>query len=151
MTLPTTPRGTAKVLAGRGVKIHYIYYWSDLFHDPEVEGRQVPVRYDPLNSGTAFAFVKDQWVQCHSEYYAVFQGHSEREMMLATQELRQDGDTSTHRSAISLQKRLAISFNPSKSRNSYSLSGFATCRPERHAQNRTPQVNHRWSTVAPLP
>jgi transposase InsO family protein len=88
MTLPTTPRGAAKVLAGRGVKIHYIYYWSDLFHDPEVEGRQVPVRYDPLNSGIAFAFVKDQWVQCHSEYYAVFQGHSEREMMLATQELR---------------------------------------------------------------
>ncbi len=89
MTLPTTPRGTARVLPGRGVRIHYIYYWSDLFHNPEIEGAQVPIRYDPVNTGTAFAFVKNQWVQCHSEYFAVFHGHSEREMMLATQELRQ--------------------------------------------------------------
>ena len=49
---------------------------------------QVPVRYDAFDVGTAFAFVKGQWVQCHSEYYAIFQGHSERELMLATQELR---------------------------------------------------------------
>jgi head-tail adaptor len=33
--------------------------------------------------------VHKQWVQCHSEYYAVLKGRSEREVMLATQELRQ--------------------------------------------------------------
>jgi transposase InsO family protein len=88
MTLPTTSMGTAQVLPGRGVKVHYIYYWSDLFRDPEIERKQIPVRYDPFDAGTAFAFVKDQWVQCHSEYYAIFHGHSERELMLATQELR---------------------------------------------------------------
>ena len=88
MTLPTTAAGTAQVLPGRGVKIHYIYYWSDLFRDPEVERRQVPVRYDPFDAGTAFAFVKGQWVHCHSEFYAIFHGRSERELMLATQELR---------------------------------------------------------------
>jgi transposase InsO family protein len=87
-TLPTTSTGTAQVLPGRGVKIHYIYYWSDLFRDPEIERKQVPVRYDAFDAGTAFAFVKGQWVQCHSEYYTIFQGHSERELMLATQELR---------------------------------------------------------------
>jgi putative transposase len=87
-TLPTTPRGTATVLPGRGVKIHYIYYWSDLFHNPEVESKQVPIRYDPFNIGLAFAFVNGQWAQCHSEYYAGFSGHTERELMLATQELR---------------------------------------------------------------
>jgi hypothetical protein len=89
MTLPTTSLGTAQVVPGRGVKIHCIYYWSDLFHDPEVERRQVPVRYDPFDAGAAFAFVKGQWVQCHSEHYATLHGHSERELMLATQELRQ--------------------------------------------------------------
>jgi putative transposase len=88
MTLPSTPRGTAQVLPGRGVKVHYIYYWSDQFHHPEVEGTQVPIRYDPFNTGMAFAIVKAQWVQCHSEYFAIFHGRSEREMMLATQELR---------------------------------------------------------------
>jgi putative transposase len=88
LTLPTTPVGTAQVLPGRGVKIHYICYWSDLFQDPEVERKQVPVRYDPFDAGIAFAFVKGQWVQCHSEYYAILRGHTEKEMMLATQELR---------------------------------------------------------------
>ena len=88
MTLPTTPTGTAQLLPGRGVKIHYIYYWSDLFHDPETERKQVPVRYDPFDAGAAFAFVKGQWVQCVSEHYPVLHGHSERELMLATQELR---------------------------------------------------------------
>ncbi len=88
MTLPTTSMGTAQVLPGRGVKIHYIYYWSDMLRDPEIERIQVPVRYDAFDIGTAFAFVKGHWVQCHSEYYAIFQGHSERELMLATQELR---------------------------------------------------------------
>ena len=89
MTLPTTSLGSAQVLPGRGVKIHCIYYWSDLFHDPEVERKQVPVRYDPFDAGAAFAFAKGQWVQCHSEHYATLHGHSERELMLATQELRQ--------------------------------------------------------------
>jgi transposase InsO family protein len=88
MTLPTTSLGTAQVLPGRGVKIHYIYYWSDMLRDPEIERSHVPVRYDAFDIGTAFAFVKGHWVQCHSEYYAIFRGHSERELMLATQELR---------------------------------------------------------------
>jgi transposase InsO family protein len=88
MTLPTTPMGTAQITPGRGVKIHYIYYWSDLFHDPETERKQVPVRYDAFDAGTAFAFVKGQWVQCISEHYSLLHGHTERELMLATQELR---------------------------------------------------------------
>ena len=27
-TLPATPRGTAKVMPGRGVKVNHVYYWS---------------------------------------------------------------------------------------------------------------------------
>jgi hypothetical protein len=37
----------------------------------------------------AYAFVRKQWLQCHSEYYAVLKGRSEREIMLATNELHQ--------------------------------------------------------------
>ncbi len=87
-TLPTTPKGTAKVTPGRGVKIHHIYYWSGSFQDPAVENQQVPVRYDPFDAGTAYAFAQRHWVQCHSEYYPVFQGHSEKELMLASGELQ---------------------------------------------------------------
>lgn len=87
-TLPTTRKGTAKVTAGRGMKINHIYYWSEHFRNPVWEGAQVPVRYDPFDIGTAFAFVDRQWIECHSEHYASLHGHSEREVHLASEELR---------------------------------------------------------------
>ncbi len=90
-TLPSTPKGSAKVQPNLGVKIHYLYYWArgDAFRDSEVEGTQVRVRYDPYDMGHAFACVKGRWVECISEHYARFKGHTEREMQLATEELRQ--------------------------------------------------------------
>ena len=50
-TLPTTRKGTAKVMPRLGVQINYLCYWSDAFLDAEVEGTQVPVRYDPSMLG----------------------------------------------------------------------------------------------------
>ncbi len=88
-TLPTTNKGTAKVVAGKGVKIHHVYYWCKAFLDPQIRGSIVAVRYDPFDIGVAYAFVHGQWVECQSEHYTVLKGHSEREMMLATEELRQ--------------------------------------------------------------
>src|SRR5438445_4798885 len=88
LTLPTTQKGTAKLQPGRGVRLHCIYYWSDVFVDPEAEGTQVPVRYDPFDAGVAYAFVKKRWVRCISEHYARFAGRSEREVQLASAELR---------------------------------------------------------------
>ena len=88
LTLPTTQKGTAKLQPGRGVRLHCIYYWSDVFVDPEAEGTQVPVRYDPFDAGVAYAYVKKRWVRCISEHYARFAGRSEREVQLASAELR---------------------------------------------------------------
>jgi transposase InsO family protein len=87
-TLPTTSKGTAKVEPGRGVKINYIRYWSDAFRDPEIEKKQVPVRYDPFDAGEAYAFAGGQWVRCISEHYSYFRGRSEKELLIATAELR---------------------------------------------------------------
>jgi transposase InsO family protein len=88
MTLPTTTRGAALVSPGKGVKINHLNYWSTAFRDPSVEQTNVPVRYDPYDAGVAYAYVGKRWVTCCSEHYAVFRGRSEREMMLATAELR---------------------------------------------------------------
>ncbi len=88
LTLPTTWKGTAKVVPGRGVKINGLYYWSDQFRDPSVEKTQAPVRYDPYDLGLAWAFVAHRWVRCVSEYHAVFHGRSEKELMIASNELR---------------------------------------------------------------
>jgi transposase InsO family protein len=91
LTLPTTPKETAKVQPNRGVRIKYLYYWArgDAFRDAEVEKTQVAVRYDPYDVGHAYAFVKGVWVECISEHYASFKGRSEREILLASEELRQ--------------------------------------------------------------
>lgn len=86
-TRPTTPRGTAKVLPGRGVKVNYLFYWCDAFRDPAIENNRVEVRYEPYDAGIVYAFVRNQWQQCISQYYAIFHGRSEREIMLASKEL----------------------------------------------------------------
>lgn len=88
LTLPTTRKGTAKVMPHLGVKINTLCYWSDAFLNSEVEKTQVPVRYDPFDAGVVYAFVKGHWVHCLSEHYAIFAGRSEREIQLATTELR---------------------------------------------------------------
>ena len=88
MTLPTTARGVALVDAGKGVKINHLHYWSTVFRDPAIERTRVPVRYDPYDAGTAYAYVGNHWVSCYSEYFSSFRGRSEREMMIATAELR---------------------------------------------------------------
>jgi hypothetical protein len=76
------------VSPGRGVIINRVYYWAEAFRDPTVENHDVSVRYDPFDIGTAYAFVRNRWTECHSEHYTVLQGRSEREIMLASKELR---------------------------------------------------------------
>jgi hypothetical protein len=88
MTLPTTNKGAALVSAGKGIKVHHLHYWSNAFRDPRVEQARVPVRYDPYDISVAYAYVGNCWVTCHSEHYATFRGRSEREVKLATTELR---------------------------------------------------------------
>jgi putative transposase len=103
-TRPTTPKGTAKVLAGRGVKIHHLIYWSDALRDPEIESTRVAVRYDPFDVGIAYAFVSKRWVRCTSEYYSVFRGRSEKELMIATKELRALKNSHSQQFTISAKK-----------------------------------------------
>lgn len=104
LTLPTTPKGEAKVQPGHGVKINYIYYWSNQFRDPEIEKTLVPIRYDPFNVGIAYAYVRGQWVECISQYYADFQGHTEKELKLASSELRKRNQNHTKNNKISAKK-----------------------------------------------
>lgn len=99
-TLPTTSKGTAKVMPCRGVKINNLFYWAEAFRDPSVENTRVEVRFDPNDIGRAYAFVEGQWVECYSEHYAVFHGHSERELMIAGAELKRRRSWHTKRLSI---------------------------------------------------
>ena len=103
-TLPTTPKGTAKVQPGRGVKVRSVYYWCDKFRAPEVEGKQLPVRYDPFDAGTLHAFVSNQWTECHSEYYSILRGRYEKEIMLATEDIHRQRSLQSRRFALNARK-----------------------------------------------
>ncbi len=107
-TLPTTRKGTAKVQPNQGVKINYIYYSCHAFRDPEVEGSQVQVRYDPFDAGVAYAFVKNRWVKCMSDNYMTFKGRSERELMQAAAEIRKQNQEHTSKSPVTGQKLAAF-------------------------------------------
>jgi putative transposase len=87
-TLPTTSKGTAKVLPGRGVKINHFWYWTEAFREPGVENHDVAIRYDPFDAGTAYAYLRGQWAECHSEQHSILKGRSEKELKFVTEELR---------------------------------------------------------------
>jgi putative transposase len=103
-SLPTTHKGTALVEAGRGIKINYIYYWSDEFRPATIERTQLPVRYDPFDISVAYAFVQGRWIRCISEYYFQFKGHSERELLLATTELRKRLQEQAKKQAVTAKR-----------------------------------------------
>ncbi|MGB7745236.1 MAG: DDE-type integrase/transposase/recombinase, partial [Terracidiphilus sp.] len=104
LTLPTTAKGTAKLMPGRGVKINHIYYWCEAFRNFAGECQAVPVRYDPFDVGIAYAFANKQWLQCHSEYYAVLNGRSQREVMLASSEMHQRRRNHSAASSVTARK-----------------------------------------------
>lgn len=88
LTLPTTRKETSMIVTNYGVKINNIFYWADVFDEPELQGIQVPVRYDPFDMGNAFAYVRGKWIPCQSECHWFFKGRTEREMQLASSEMR---------------------------------------------------------------
>jgi hypothetical protein len=86
------------------MKVNNLYYWSEHFRNPTWETRQVPIRYDPFDVGAAYAFVDGQWVECHSEYYSALHGHSEREVHLASEELRKRHENHSGQFMITARK-----------------------------------------------
>jgi putative transposase len=73
---------------GQGIKVHYLSYWHEVFRLPDVVRTEVPVRYDPFDISVAYAYVHERWVECVTPAYGQFHGHSERELLLITAELR---------------------------------------------------------------
>ncbi len=103
-TMPTTPKKSVKVIPARGVKVNHLYYWNASFVQPDVEGSQVPIRYDPYDAGTVWCFVNKTWLQCQSEFFTTFQGRTEREIRYATTELKKRLKTSAGESSLTARR-----------------------------------------------
>lgn len=88
LCLPSTSKGTAKIQAGRGVKINYQHYWTPEFSAIGHRNKEVPVRYDPDDLSTAYAWLNDHWATCRAEFASVFANRSEKEISIASKEIR---------------------------------------------------------------
>ncbi len=102
MTMPTTPKGTAVIVPGKGVKINGIYYLNVFFKGFPKGAPRVDVRYDPDDIGHAWAFHQKQWLECQSEYYPIFQGRSESEIRIASAEIRKRLSAQNRKSRLSI-------------------------------------------------
>jgi hypothetical protein len=60
----------------------------------------VPIRFDPFDISTVYAQVQGQWITCRSSYVTL-EGHTERELFLVTQELRQSARRDGKRAEVS--------------------------------------------------
>lgn len=102
-TCPTTTKGTAIVQKGSGVKVNHFYYWNNAFRNPEVIKTAVPVRYDPFDLSTVFALVQGQWITCRAPYLSL-EGHTEKELLIATTELRRQARREGSRAELSAER-----------------------------------------------
>jgi transposase InsO family protein len=91
LSLPAPPGkgGKRKVRRREGVQVKYIDYWCDAFENPRLWGKEVPVRYDPFNLDTVYAFVDSEWHLCRSPLSYLLLYRTEKELQVATEIERQ--------------------------------------------------------------
>lgn len=88
-TYPSTRAGEAKVHPGRGVRMHYLDYWCAEMLDAEVEETKIPVRFDPFDLSTGYAYIDGKWRECKCANDE-FIGCSERELHILSEEHRKE-------------------------------------------------------------
>jgi len=131
------------MLPGRGIIINYVYYWAEAFRDPTIENHNVSVRYDPFDIGTAYAFVKNHWTECHSEHYVVLQGRSQKEIMLASKELRRQHQLHPRERFNLTARKLADFLESAEAEERYLLQRLRDRESESIRQNSSALVPNR--------
>lgn len=98
ITLPSVKSGAAEVRSGAFVRINHIAYSAPELAAPGTVGRKLRVRYDPFDVGHAYACLGDRWIELKSQHSAVFSRYTEKEILAASEELRERlGGAGKHR------------------------------------------------------
>jgi putative transposase len=100
LTMPSPKNPTPMVVPGRGVKINYEYFWSPVFRSGKVEGKRVPVRYDPYDASRAWAHVDGKWHPLKGQHMHLFAGLSQRATKILTDQLRENARAANRRLVI---------------------------------------------------
>ena len=90
LTCPTVSRkGLRTVDRQRGIKVHTNYlYWCPEFRNPQLDGKKVPVRYDPWNISTVYVQINGRWVAAQCKALVQLGSLTEKERELFSDELR---------------------------------------------------------------
>ncbi len=94
----------------QGVIINHLYYWHKSFSGIKVRETDVEVKYEPFDITVAYAYVNKEWVKCSSGYLQELQGHSVRELMIATAELKKLNESQNRQFTEITGKKLAQFF-----------------------------------------
>jgi hypothetical protein len=115
-TYPSTRAGETTVHPGRGVRMNYLDYWCAEMLDAEVEGTKIPVRFDPFDVSTGYAYIDGKWRECKCANDE-FIGCSERELRILSVELRKEYRELYGRKQVEVtQKKLAATLSKAESK-----------------------------------
>ncbi len=119
LTLPSTSKGTAKVVRGHGIKVNGIYYSGDTTRQARMAGKDLDVRYDPMDVSVAFVYADGRWCELQSEYAAEFKHHSLKEIEILSQEIMARFKDSGERQKISARLLAETLLKPDTTSQSY--------------------------------
>lgn len=90
-TMPSTRKGTAKLIRSRGIKFNGYFYRSKRLRRPELYSKQLEIRYDPFSHAHIYVLVGNEWVECLAppEVYAGLKNKTERQVKIIAEEHRE--------------------------------------------------------------
>lgn len=91
LTLPSTRKGTAKYVSGRGFKCNGVYYRyiGNEIDEDDLDGKQVRVRYEPFNLKYGYIYFNKRWLDCVTDKYPELEGRTEKEQKIISAEIKQ--------------------------------------------------------------
>ncbi len=90
---PPYDRPTRVVDRKRGIKIRNLYFWNEVFLRPDLNNKELEVRMDPWDPGTAFVLAKGQWVACVSKIQPMLSKYTELERRYLFEEIAKRSGT----------------------------------------------------------
>ncbi len=88
-SLPTPIPERRKVHGRQGIGVNYLTYWSPELREPKVINSKVAVKFDPLDAGYIWAYVKNRWIRCECTS-TIFRGIPIGEVMWAAAQIKED-------------------------------------------------------------
>lgn len=92
LTLPDAKEKQSyrKLKRGKGIKFKGTFFYAREFNNSNSFEKKLPVKWDPTNAGSVYAFHEGKYVQCFSTNYQNVRGRSWREIEFSALELRRN-------------------------------------------------------------